>query len=83
MAAANRYLTEQFIPQHNARFMVRATETGTAFIPWVGMPSPRSCVCKKNGSWPRTTPSTITRRIKRGHGGFPKRSDSVYEMAML
>jgi hypothetical protein len=36
MAAANRYLTEQFIPQHNARFMVRATEPGTAFIPWVG-----------------------------------------------
>ena len=38
MAAANQYLTEQFIPQHNARFMVRATETGTAFIPWVGTP---------------------------------------------
>ena len=38
MAAANRYLTEQFIPQHNARFMVRATEPGTAFIPWVGTP---------------------------------------------
>jgi hypothetical protein len=36
MAAANRYLTEQFIPQHHARCMVRATETGTAFIPWVG-----------------------------------------------
>ena len=36
MAAANRYLTEQFLPQHNKRFMVRATETGTAFIAWVG-----------------------------------------------
>ena len=36
MAAANRYLTEQFLPQYNARFMVRATEPGTAFIPWVG-----------------------------------------------
>jgi hypothetical protein len=36
MAAANRYLTEQFLPQHNKRFMVQATETGTAFIPWVG-----------------------------------------------
>ena len=23
-------------------------------------PSPRSCVCKRSGSWPRTTPSTIT-----------------------
>ena len=36
MAAANRYLTERFLPQYNERFMVRATEAGTAFIPWVG-----------------------------------------------
>ena len=36
LALANRYLTEQFLPQHNARVMVRATEPGTAFIPWVG-----------------------------------------------
>ena len=36
MAAANRYLTEHFLPQHHARFMVGATEPGTAFIPWVG-----------------------------------------------
>ena len=36
MAAANRYLTEQFLPQYNDRFMVRATESETAFIPWVG-----------------------------------------------
>ena len=36
MAAANRYLAEQFLPQYNDRFMVRATEPGTAFIPWVG-----------------------------------------------
>jgi len=36
MAAANRYLTEQFLPPYNNRFMVRATEPGTAFIPWIG-----------------------------------------------
>ena len=36
MAAANRYLTERFLPHHNTRFMVGATEPGTAFIPWVG-----------------------------------------------
>jgi len=35
-AAANRYLTEQFLPQYTDRFMVPATEPGTAFIPWVG-----------------------------------------------
>jgi len=38
MAAANRYLTERFLPQHNERVMVQATEPGTAFIPWVGTP---------------------------------------------
>ena len=38
MAAANRYLTERFLPQHNKRFLVGATEPGTAFIPWVGTP---------------------------------------------
>ena len=37
-AAANRYLTEQFLPQYNNRCRVRATEPGTAFIPWVGTP---------------------------------------------
>jgi transposase len=36
MAAANRYLTEQCLPQYNDRFMMPATEPGTAFIPWVG-----------------------------------------------
>ena len=36
MAVANRSLTEQFLPQYNDRFMVPATEPGTAFIPWVG-----------------------------------------------
>lgn len=38
MAAANRYLTEQFLPAHNQRFAVPASEAGTAFIPWVGTP---------------------------------------------
>jgi len=36
MAAANQFLAEQFLPQYNDRFMVRATEPGTAFIPWIG-----------------------------------------------
>ena len=36
MAAANRYRTEPFLPPYNDRFMVQATEPGTAFIPWVG-----------------------------------------------
>ena len=34
MAAANQYLSPQFIPAHNQRFAVPAAEAGTAFIPW-------------------------------------------------
>ena len=33
MAAANRYLATQFLPAHNQRFAVSASEVGTAFIP--------------------------------------------------
>jgi transposase len=36
MAAANRYLAEQFLPAYNRRFAVPAPETGTAFVPWIG-----------------------------------------------
>lgn len=35
-AAANRYLTEQFLPAYNQRFAVAAAEPGTAFVPWIG-----------------------------------------------
>lgn len=37
MAAANRYLTERFLPAYNRRFAVPAPEAGTAFVPWIGM----------------------------------------------
>jgi transposase len=36
MAAANRYLVEQFLPAYNRRFAVPAPEAGTAFVPWIG-----------------------------------------------
>jgi transposase len=36
MQDANRFLTETYLPDHNRRFAVEASETGTAFIPWVG-----------------------------------------------
>jgi transposase len=36
MAAANRYLAEQFLPAYNRRFAVPAPEAGTAFVPWIG-----------------------------------------------
>jgi hypothetical protein len=34
--AANRWLAEVYIEQHNARFAVKAAEEGTAFVPFVG-----------------------------------------------
>ena len=34
--AANRFLAERFVPTHNARFAVRAAETGSAFVPSAG-----------------------------------------------
>jgi hypothetical protein len=36
MAAANRYLTERFLPAYNRRVAVPAPETGTALVPWIG-----------------------------------------------
>ena len=36
MKEANRYLTEVYMPSHNAEFMHPALEQGTAFIPWLG-----------------------------------------------
>jgi len=34
--AANRFLSESFLPEHNRRFSEAAAEMGTAFVPWVG-----------------------------------------------
>ncbi|MDR4467700.1 MAG: ISNCY family transposase [Nitrospira sp.] len=36
MPAANRFLHDQFLPAYNRRFVVAATEPGTAFVPWIG-----------------------------------------------
>lgn len=34
--AANRFLAESYIAEHNARFAVKAAEDGSAFVPFVG-----------------------------------------------
>jgi transposase len=34
--AANHYLRETYMPEHNARFAVAATEEGSAFVPFIG-----------------------------------------------
>jgi transposase len=36
MAAANRYLSEVYLPAFNAEFMQIAPEEGSAFVPWIG-----------------------------------------------
>ena len=36
MAAANQYLSEVFLPAHNAAFRVSPAEPGSAFIPYIG-----------------------------------------------
>jgi transposase len=36
IAAANRFLSDVYLPAHNRRFAVAAAEPGTAFVPWTG-----------------------------------------------
>jgi hypothetical protein len=36
MATANRFLAESFLPAFSRRFLVKAEESGTAFVPWIG-----------------------------------------------
>jgi transposase len=36
IAAANRFLSDTYLPAHNRRFAVAAAEQGSAFVPWAG-----------------------------------------------
>ena len=36
IATANRFIAETYLPAHNRRFTVEASEPGTAFTPWTG-----------------------------------------------
>lgn len=36
MEEANRFLKEEYLPEHNKRFAVQAEELGCAFTPWAG-----------------------------------------------
>ena len=40
MAAANRYLEQVYMPNHNAEFAVPATQAGSAFVPCIGVRLP-------------------------------------------
>ena len=55
--AANRYLSEVFVPDYNARFAVPAAEPGSAFIPYAAR-SRTSCASRKAARWGATTASS-------------------------
>lgn len=40
MEAANRYLAETYLPNHNREFMVPTQEAGSAYVPYIGPPLP-------------------------------------------
>ena len=40
MDAANRYLEQVYMPNHNAEFALPARETGSAFVPCIGVRLP-------------------------------------------
>lgn len=42
--AADRFLTERFLTEHNRRFAVAAAETGSAFVPFAGNLAEILCV---------------------------------------
>jgi transposase len=48
MADANRYLREVYIPAHNRRFMVEASEAGSAFVPWTGIDLAEVLCCQED-----------------------------------
>ena len=79
MATANQYLTTWLLPASNQRFAAPAPEAGTTFIPSPGSActSPRLCVCKTRGAWPRIPPCTITASAYRhcGPTSIPLRED--------
>jgi len=59
MAAANRYLPEQFLsPIMNGLWCGRPKRAPLSSRRLARI-SPRSCVCKRRGAWPRITPCTI------------------------
>ena len=54
IVAANRYLTEHFLPAYNQRFAVPAPKSARPLSPGLGQASPICSVCKKSASWPTT-----------------------------
>ena len=56
MDAANRFLADDYLPRHNARFARPPEEAGTAFVPFAA-PSRTSSASRRSGKSVTTTPS--------------------------
>ena len=67
MAAANRYLTEQFLRSITSDLWCERPNRAPPLSRGSVRPSPRSCVCTRSGSWPRITRCTITASAYRSH----------------
>ncbi len=44
MAAANRFLREEYLPRHNARFAILPKDEGSAFVPFAGVLEDSLCI---------------------------------------
>jgi hypothetical protein len=58
--AANRYIREVYLPEHNARFTRPPEIAESAFVAAVRHCSARHCVSKRNGWSPATIRSPMT-----------------------
>lgn len=55
MEAANRFLAETFLPEHNRRFRDAPGEAGSAFVAWTGRDL-ADIASRRNAWWATTTP---------------------------
>jgi hypothetical protein len=58
--AANRFIAEVYLPEHNARFARPPAVAESAFVAAVPANSPRPCASRSSGWSPATTPSPMT-----------------------
>ena len=73
--AANRWLSEVYLAQHNARFTVNAADEGTAFVPFVGDLENILCSCPlAKALWERASRATGYRPATPRKGTRPQKS---------
>ncbi len=53
--AANRWLREVYIADHNERFAIETEQDGSAFVTDAMSAWRETCACRRNGRWATTT----------------------------